>query len=169
MNKIFPRILHERLVDILPTIISTNQVGFVKGRSIIKNVFLAQEIIIDIRFRAKPANLVIKLDMAKAYDRVSWLFLTKVLQKMNFGERVIDIIFRLLCNNWYSILINGKPIGFFRSTRDAKQGDPLSPTLFYHCSINIIYNIKLFTWKSILCGFWNAKMESVDQSSSICG
>ncbi|XP_075091576.1 uncharacterized protein LOC142171774 [Nicotiana tabacum] len=30
------------------------------------------EIVTDIRLRAKPANVMIKLDMAKAYDRVSW-------------------------------------------------------------------------------------------------
>ncbi|XP_059310014.1 uncharacterized protein LOC132061173 [Lycium ferocissimum] len=59
---------------------------FVKGRSIIENVLLTQEIVTDIRKRGKPANVVIKLDMAKAYDRVSWLYLTKVLRRMGFAE-----------------------------------------------------------------------------------
>lgn len=43
--------------------------------------------------------MVIKLDMAKAYDRVSWLFLTKVLRQMEFGEVFVDMIFRLVSNN----------------------------------------------------------------------
>ncbi|XP_060182870.1 uncharacterized protein LOC132612794 [Lycium barbarum] len=51
--------------------------SFVQGRSIIENVLLAQEIVIDIRKKGKLANLVIKLDMAIAYDRVSWLNLIK--------------------------------------------------------------------------------------------
>ncbi|XP_060196264.1 uncharacterized protein LOC132637519 [Lycium barbarum] len=48
--------------------------GFVLGRSIIENVLLAEEIVTDIRKRGKPANVVIKLDMAKAYDRAKGFF-----------------------------------------------------------------------------------------------
>lgn len=83
--------------------ISTNQSGFVKSRCIIENVMLTQEIVLDIRKRDKPANAVIKLDMAKAYNRVSWLYLTKVLRKMGFSEVLIDLIWRLMANNWHSI------------------------------------------------------------------
>lgn len=51
--------------------------------------------------------MVVKLDMAKAYDRVSWIFLTKVLRSIGFSEVLKDIISKLLSNNWYSVLING--------------------------------------------------------------
>lgn len=80
--------------------------------------------------KGKPDNVVIKLDMAKAYDRVSWFFLMKVLRKMGFSNDLVDIIWRLISNNWYSVLINGQSHGFFHSTRGVKQGDPLSPALF---------------------------------------
>ncbi|XP_060202140.1 uncharacterized protein LOC132630587 [Lycium barbarum] len=74
--------------------------------------------------------MVVKLDMMKAYDRVSWLFLSKVLKKFGFSERIIDTVFRLVSSNWYSVLINGKAHGFFTSLRGVKQGYPLSPILF---------------------------------------
>ncbi|XP_016488731.1 uncharacterized protein LOC107808707 [Nicotiana tabacum] len=69
INKIISRVIHDRLEKILPSLISSNQSGFVKRKTIFENILLTQKIIIDIRLRGKPANVVIKLDMAKAYDR----------------------------------------------------------------------------------------------------
>lgn len=60
------RVVHDRLEKMLPSLISFIQSGFIKGRSIFENILLTQEIVTDIRLRGKPANVVIKLDMAKA-------------------------------------------------------------------------------------------------------
>lgn len=74
--------------------------------------------------------MVIKLVMTKAYDKISWNFLTATMRKLGFSEDFINIIYRLVADVWYSILINGSRHGFFHSTRGLKQGDPLSPSLF---------------------------------------
>lgn len=63
--------LHGRIAGVLFDIISKNQTGFMKGRSIAENVLLAQELIRDINRKNDFHNIVVKLDMAKAYDRVS--------------------------------------------------------------------------------------------------
>ncbi|WMV30238.1 hypothetical protein MTR67_023623 [Solanum verrucosum] len=49
---------------------------------------------------------------------------------MGFGELFIDRVRRIMSNNWYYVIINGKRHGCFHSTRGLKQGDPLSPALF---------------------------------------
>ncbi|XP_070046820.1 uncharacterized protein [Nicotiana tomentosiformis] len=93
------------------------------------NKVISREIVTDIRLRGKPANVVIKFDMANAYDRVSSKYLLRVLRKMGFAEHYIHMIWNLLANNWYSVLMNGHSTRFFKSTRGVKQGDPLSPAL----------------------------------------
>ncbi|KAG5619892.1 hypothetical protein H5410_005110 [Solanum commersonii] len=49
---------------------------------------------------------------------------------LGFCERVVDLILRLLANNYYYVLLNGQSHGFFHSTGGVKQGDPLSLALF---------------------------------------
>ncbi|WMV19394.1 hypothetical protein MTR67_012779 [Solanum verrucosum] len=129
-NKIISKLLCMRLADIIPLLISDNQSGFVRGRSITESIMLAQEITHDIKRPKEGANVVIKLDMTKAYDRVSWSFTCLVLRRLGFGELFIDLVWRTMSNNWYSIIINGHRHGFFHSTRGLKQGNPLSPALF---------------------------------------
>nr|XP_009796280.1 PREDICTED: uncharacterized protein LOC104242863 [Nicotiana sylvestris] len=58
--------------------LNEEQAGFVTGRNIVENILLTQEIVTEIRLRTKAGpNVILKLDMTKAYDRLSWLFLTK--------------------------------------------------------------------------------------------
>lgn len=63
--------MHERLENILPKLICSNQFGFLRGRKIIENVLLTHKVITDITKRGKPINMSIKLDIVKAQDRVS--------------------------------------------------------------------------------------------------
>lgn len=120
LNKMISRVLNGRILMVLPKIISPNQLGFVKGRSIVENVLLAQEIIKDINRRNRLVNVVVKLDMTKAYDKVSWVYLTKVMRKFWFLGGFDRHGWRLVSNNWCSVLVNGQFFGFFQSSRGLK-------------------------------------------------
>lgn len=46
------------------------------------------------------------------------------------NEVLIDIIWRLISDNWFSMIINGDPYGYFHSSKGLRHGDPPSPGLF---------------------------------------
>ncbi|XP_019223731.1 PREDICTED: uncharacterized protein LOC109205471 [Nicotiana attenuata] len=94
--KIISKILSRRLNPILGKLISENQSGFVKGRLITENILQAQEIAQGVNKKNRGGNVIIKLDMAKAYDRISWTFLMAVMRKFGYSENWIDIIWGLL-------------------------------------------------------------------------
>ena len=62
------------LALILSKIISTYQSGFIQGRSIADKVMMACEMIHNLNKKVRWSNVGIILDLAKAYDRLYWLF-----------------------------------------------------------------------------------------------
>ncbi|KAK4406396.1 hypothetical protein Sango_0646100 [Sesamum angolense] len=68
--------------------------------------------------------------MFKACDRDKWKFLYAILEKMGFPARFIALIKHAIEHCWFTILVNGEPFGFFKSSQGLRQGDPISPALF---------------------------------------
>lgn len=86
--KLISKILANRLKIQLEKIISPMQDTYVHGRQIGDNITLAQELIHCMKKKKSKKNyMALKLDMPKAFDRVEWSFLVKVMQQLGFNNK----------------------------------------------------------------------------------
>lgn len=88
------------------------------------------------------SQLCLKLDMMKAFDRVSWEYLELLLRRFGFSDFFIRLVINHLSATRVSVLINGQPSPAFRPFIGVKQGDPLSPLLFILSSEGFSRGIK---------------------------
>jgi len=77
-----------RLKRILPNLIPENQGGFVKGRQILDNIILVQEAI-HTSCKKKEKGMVVKLDLANAFDRARHDFLFADMENFGFNQKFI--------------------------------------------------------------------------------
>ncbi|XP_019435927.1 PREDICTED: uncharacterized protein LOC109342391 [Lupinus angustifolius] len=129
--KIITKVIADRLASIAARIVSPEQRGFIKGISIQDCICIASEAINFIEHKTFCGNMAIKLDIRKAFDTLDWNFLQDTLKAVGFNMKFITWINTILHSAKLSININGKNIGFFNCKRGVRQGDPLSPILFY--------------------------------------
>ena len=129
MYKLLSKVLANRLRVMLGSLNSESQNAFVGGRQILDLVLIANECL-DSRLKSQVPRVVCKLDIEKAYDHVNWDALFYLLDRMGFGVKWRRWIKACISTAHFSIIVNNSPVGFFGSSHELRQGDPLSPLLF---------------------------------------
>ena len=127
--KLVTKLVANRLASKLNEMVAANQSAFIKGRCIHDNFVLVQQTAKFLHQQKQP-RILLKLDMSKAFDFVSWPFLLEILEKRGFGPRCRNLISGLLASSSTRVLLNGIPGETLFHRRGLRQGGPLSPMLF---------------------------------------
>ncbi|PNX92648.1 hypothetical protein L195_g015788 [Trifolium pratense] len=116
--KIVSKVLVERLKTCIPLLISPYQTGFVPGRNIHENIVVAKEMIHTMnRMRGNKGVFAIKVDLSKAYDKLSWNFIWRVLNEIKLPDKMVNVVMHAITSVETNVKWNGARSDFFRPQR----------------------------------------------------
>ena len=120
-GKLISKLLASRLAENLNSLVSRGWSVFIKWRSIHNNSLYTQNIIRELQKAGLP-TLLLKLDIAKAFDTVRWDFLLEVLERMGFGCRWRAWVTILLASASSTLFLNGPRGRWFKHRTGLRQG-----------------------------------------------
>lgn len=134
ITKIISKVIANRMKGLIDKMVSSSQCAFIPGRQAAENIIITNEIVHTMRKKkGRKGLMAVKIDLEKAYDRVSWPFLRRVLESVGFCPDMVELIMFTVTTASFSIIWNGVRLQSFRPTRGIRQGDPLAPYLFLLC------------------------------------
>lgn len=80
--------------------------------------------------KSKRKGMILKIDFEKAYNRVRWDFLERIMVGRGFPSQWIQWVMDTVKGGRVCVNVNGERSPYFRTFRGLRQGDPLSPLLF---------------------------------------
>lgn len=102
--------------------------------------------------------MVIKIDLEKAYDRLSWKFIQETLIAAEFNGLWVRNIMTCITTSRLAITLNGERTDWFKPSRGIRQGDQISPLIFVLC----IERLSQLISSKVVCGEWRGMKLSKD-------
>jgi exonuclease III len=128
--KIFTKVLTNRINHAAKQVIGAWQTGFIPGRQGHDNVRMLELASLSLQSGDKGEAAILSLDQEKAYDRVEWSYMHRVLQAFGFGPRTRAWVRSCYSDLSATIVMNRNQSAPYEAHRGLRQGDPLAPLLF---------------------------------------
>ena len=82
--KVISKVIANRLKPLLPLLIWSEKIGYVEGRQILDGIILTHEITHSLK-QTKKAGMLLKIDLSKAFDKLSWNYIQQMLAAYGFS------------------------------------------------------------------------------------
>lgn len=135
---------------VLSELVNPSQGAFMKGRELLFNVLVCQELARGYNRKTISPRCMMKIDLKKAYDSIHWDFIQEVLDTLKFPKLFSQWVMACITTTSFSIQLNRDIVGHFQGGRGLIQGDPISPLLFVLAKE---YLSRLFQKQSMTKGF----------------
>ena len=90
-NKLFTKVIANRLEGCIPHIIHPSQTGFIKGRQLAENILKIMEVVHACNIKKQNA-LLVSFDFCKTFNSIEWEAIYLALEKFGFGPYFIKMI-----------------------------------------------------------------------------
>lgn len=127
--KAVAKIVANRLREVLGKIIGPWQTCALPGRRISDNLILLRDMVVYANRNKRPL-VVMSLDLEKAYDRISHVFMFEVMRKLGLPGNLLGVIKGFYNGIKSRVLVNGALSESFVLRAGVRQGCPLSPLAF---------------------------------------
>ncbi|XP_048491592.1 uncharacterized protein LOC125492895 [Beta vulgaris subsp. vulgaris] len=142
LYKCITKLVCTKLKLVLNEFISQSQGAFVSNRSILHNILLCQDIAKMYRKSQKQKCCLLKIDLQKAYDTVSWEFLEEILGALRFPRQFVQLVMTCVTNDlilfskgdYKSINMLLQGVELFAATTGLKANKMKSE--IYSCGLN---------------------------------
>lgn len=124
--KLYAKKLANRILPLLPSLVSLDQVGFIPGREARDNTLKAISIHHWLSSSSKP-GFFLSHDAEKVFARMAWDYMTEALKTLGFRDHMLQYVLALHLSPTARIKINGHLSDAFSISNGIRRGCPLSP------------------------------------------